>query len=243
VFRELEASLEAGAARSPRLHALHAPFFAQLARADAFLADVRVVEVGRRCRWHHSLAALQIHFHGGPAGLAPPTAATADYCARIAELGKGTAEPLLLLAYAHTLYLALLSGGQLLERMLRGSMLLPRGRGTEIFRFAALPPRAHARFKRELRTAVDSLVLADGDAAALLQEKRSIFWRNDRVIIATMSDARGSLVVAYARLLRASLFTLLASRTLLAGLIALLAAAVAAHLGSAAAAAAQLRRA
>jgi len=131
---------------------------------------------------------------------------------RIRELAAGDKQ-LLLLAYAHTLYLALLSGGVLLERMLRGAMLLPRGRGTEVFCFAELPPREQARFKRELRAAVDALgeTLGEAERTALLQEKRSIFWRNDRLIIAVFQEARGSLVVAYARLARASIYAVLAS--------------------------------
>jgi len=195
----------AGSERSPRLHALHAPFFSKLARSDAFLSDVQ--------------------YHGGPGGLQAPSAATADYVTRIRELAAGDKQ-LLLLAYAHTLYLALLSGGVLLERMLRGAMLLPRGRGTEVFRFAELPPREQARFKRELRAAVDALgeTLGEAERTALLQEKRSIFWRNDRLIIAVFQEARGSLVVAYARLARASIYAVLASPLVLVALLVLLAA-------------------
>ena len=105
------------------------------------------------------------------------------------------------------MYLALLSGGRQLDRMLRGAMLLPAGKGAAIFDFATLPSAERERFKRELRLAVDALGegLTPEERVALLQEKRSIFWRNDSVVIAVFKDARGSLLMAWLRLLRAVL--------------------------------------
>ena len=41
VFRSLEAALESASSRDARVRRFHAPFFVQLARSDAFLADVR----------------------------------------------------------------------------------------------------------------------------------------------------------------------------------------------------------
>ena len=194
VFRALELGLEKAAAKDARVRSLHRPFFAQLGRADAFLADVA----------YHSKG-------GAPAA---PLAAAKDYAARIGELAD-SAEPadrLLLLAYALTLYQALLSGGQLLERMLRGTMLLPAGRGTAIFRFE-LPRSQHAHFKKALCAAVDELgtKLTEEEMGALLQEKRSIFWRYDRLIQAVFKDARGSLLIAWLRLARAAVLSLLLS--------------------------------
>lgn len=128
------------------------------------------------------------------------------------------------MAYAQTLYLALLSGGRQLDRMLRGAMLLPAGKGASIFDFAALPSAERERFKRELRRAVDALgeALTSDERVALLQEKRSIFWRNDHVIFAVFKDARGSLLMAWLRLLRAVLLAYLRAWTVIPSLLLLL---------------------
>jgi heme oxygenase len=104
------------------------------------------------------------------------------------------------------MYLALLSGGRQLDRMLRGAMMLPAGKGAAIFDFNTFPSAPERdRFKRELRAAVDALGegLTPDERVALLQEKRSIFWRNDSVIIAVFKDAKGPLLMAWLRLLRA----------------------------------------
>lgn len=134
------------------------------------------------------------------------------------------------MVYAHTLYLALLSGGQLLESMLRGTMLLPAGRGTSIFRFE-LPRREHAQYKRALRAAVDELgqKLTETEMEALLQEKRSVFWRNDRLIASVFKDAKGSslqLALAWLRVARAAMLSLLLFWRTLGLLLVLLAAAL-----------------
>lgn len=171
----------------------------------------------------------QIAYHTKGGAPAPQLPSTRDYAVRIAELAEQN--PLLLVVYAHTLYLALLSGGQLLESMLRGTMLLPAGRGTAIFRFD-LPRREHAQYKRALRAAVDELgkTLTEAEMAALLQEKRSIFWRNDRLIAAVFKqDAKGSplqLALAWLRVARAAMLSLLLFRRTLVLLLLLLAAAL-----------------
>jgi heme oxygenase len=56
--------------------------------------------------------------------------ATAEYTARLAALSAS--QPLLLLAYAQTLYVALLAGGRTLEALLRCARALPVGQGTAI---------------------------------------------------------------------------------------------------------------
>ena len=208
VYRALEDALDQGASRDARVHALHAPFFSRLARSHAFLADIA--------------------FHGGGRPLAPPLPQTAAYVAAVSALA--TAKPLLLVAYAQTLYLALLAGGQALDKLLRGAMLLPPGRGSALFDFsAALPAEERERFRRALKAAVDALGegLTSEERTSLLQEKRSIFWRNDAIIAAVLKDARGSLLFAWLRVLRAVFLSLrrylLALLALLIAVIALLA--------------------
>jgi len=185
IFRALEAALERAAGKHAQLHALHAPFFARLARADAFLADIAFL----RC------------------SLSAPLPATLDYTARLGSLAEE--QPLLLAVYASTLYVALLSGGRLLEGMLRRTMRLPADRGTSVFRFEELPTREQPRFKQELRDALDALGerVSTEQRNELLQEKRSIFWRNDRVIVAVFETVQGSLLRAWASILRAAVLS------------------------------------
>jgi heme oxygenase len=67
-------------------------------------------------------------------------------------------EPLLLLAHAQTMYVALLAGGTVLARMLRAARALPPGEGTAIFDFeAVLPAAEQRRFRDALRAAVDAV--------------------------------------------------------------------------------------
>ena len=64
----------------------------------------------------------------------------------------------MLVAYAQTLYVALLAGGQTLSRMLRAARALPPGQGTAIFEFdQVLPTAEQRRFRDALRDAVDAL--------------------------------------------------------------------------------------
>jgi hypothetical protein len=165
----------------------------------------------------------QISYHSRGAPPSAPLPQTVEYAERITLLAKQ--QPLLLVAYAQTLYMALLSGGRQLDRMLRGAMRLAPGKGAAIFDFSAtLPSNERERFKRELRGAVDVLGngLTPDEKVALLQEKRSIFWRNDGIVVAVFKDARGSLIIAWLRLLRAFLLAYILPLTLLPSILLLL---------------------
>ena len=135
-------------------------------------------------------------------------------------------KPLLLVAYAQTLYVALLAGGQAMAAFMRTARGLVKGQGDAIFDFAAgIPPTEHRRFRAALREAVDAMGAkltgatrpallqlvqsrcADAHPAGaaeerseLLNEKRAIFFRNDAVIKATLATAQGSVVKASLRI-------------------------------------------
>ena len=66
-------------------------------------------------------------------------------------------KPLLLVAYAQTLYVALLAGGQTMATFLRTARGLSRGEGDAIFDFSAIPAAEHRRLRAALREAVDAL--------------------------------------------------------------------------------------
>jgi heme oxygenase len=98
-----------------------------------------------------------VAFHSGGKPPAPQLAPTKEYSARLAAVAKS--DPLLLVAYAQTMYVALLAGGQTLARMLRATRALPPGvEGTAIFDFEATVPAAEQRrFRAALKEAVDAL--------------------------------------------------------------------------------------
>lgn len=109
-----------------------------------------------RCRPRAlTLAASQIAFHSQRAP-SPPLPATVAYAKRLAEVAAS--KPLLLVAYAQTLYVALLAGGQTMATIMRTSRGLVRGEGDAIFDFcAAIPAAEHHLFRAALREAVDAL--------------------------------------------------------------------------------------
>ena len=96
---------------------------------------------------------MQIAFHSRAAP-SPPLPATVAYTKRLTEVAAS--KPLLLVAYAQTLYVALLAGGQAMAAFMRTARGLVKGQGDAIFDFAAgIPPAEHRRFRAALREAVD----------------------------------------------------------------------------------------
>jgi heme oxygenase len=97
---------------------------------------------------------VQIAFHsqGAPS---PPLPATVAYTKRLTEVAS---KPLLLVAYAQTLYVALLAGGQTMAAFMRTARGLVKGQGDAIFDFSAgIPPAEHRRFRAALREAIDAM--------------------------------------------------------------------------------------
>jgi heme oxygenase len=77
------------------------------------------------------------------------------YTKRLSEVAAS--KPLLLVAYAQTLYVALLAGGQTMAAFMRTARGLSKGEGDAIFDFPAIPAAEHRRFRAALREAVDAL--------------------------------------------------------------------------------------
>ena len=99
----------------------------------------------------------QVAYHSGGRPPSPPLPATKEYAARLSALASS--EPLLVVTYAQTMYIALLAGGKVLARMLRAARALPPGQGgTAIFDFdAVLPASEQRRFRQALSSALDDL--------------------------------------------------------------------------------------
>mmetsp|Transcript_29723 Transcript_29723/g.49929 ORF Transcript_29723/g.49929 Transcript_29723/m.49929 type:complete len:303 (-) Transcript_29723:580-1488(-) len=155
-------------ANDPHLSPLYDAFFHKLHRAEAFQQDI-------------------VYFGGQREGSARCKAVD-EYIARIRHVA-GT-EPVLLLAYAQTMYMALLSGGQVIGRIQRTAMgLKPTDGGGAIFEFALVPTKQQAAFKKSFALALDALPLADDLKMRLIEEKRSIFPRNDQIIREVVANA------------------------------------------------------
>ena len=77
------------------------------------------------------------------------------YTQRLSEVAASN--PLLLVAYAQTMYVALLAGGQSMAAFMRTARGLVKGEGDAIFSFAAIPAAEQRQFRAALRAAVDAL--------------------------------------------------------------------------------------
>jgi hypothetical protein len=187
IFLQLETALAQAAAKSQNVASVY-PLLQRLARADAFLSDVRRTaprdEAAMRVPTSQPLtprvslvcALPQVAYHGGGKPPCPPEPPTVEYTARLASLAAS--EPLLLLAHAQTMYLALLAGGAVLARMLRVARALPPGEGTAIFEFeAVLPAAEQRRFRDALRQAVDDVGVKLTGARARVCRCAFFVWR------------------------------------------------------------------
>lgn len=175
VFCAIESALTS--CSDSRLKALDASFFSRLVRRDAFLADVA--------------------FYGA---LTPPVAATLRYVSRIEAAARE--QPLLLLAYAQTMYVALFAGGSTLRRLLRAARGLPPSepQGSCIFEFDAFAAADSKRvFRAALKAAVDELgcSLTAAEVADLVACKRGIFSLNNAVILEVLAPLRGSVSLSW----------------------------------------------
>lgn len=89
-------------------------------------------------------------------------------------------EPALLIAYAQAMFMAMLSGGQILSGIAARSLGLPKGGpGLEFFSF---PELEVSEWKQKYKAALDELPLDDETKTAIIQEKRKLFGRNNDIV-------------------------------------------------------------
>ena len=113
-----------------------------------------------------------------------------DYVTRLDKLGQ--TDPTLLLPYAYHMYMAILSGGQMIRRLARRAMALPDGRGVRALEFGKGKPAA----KRALRSAVDAVVLSRKAREAVLDESARVFQMNNEIVRAVRVPASCGWAVA-----------------------------------------------
>lgn len=194
VFRALETELDACRRLHPRLSTVH---FAVLQRTAAFEADL-------------------IHYFGHDfrSVIPPPGAAVRAY---ISELRAATAdEPVLLVAYVHSLYLALLAGGGVLSRWLVTAFSLTPPTGVAIFDFPAIADRG--QFRADFRDAINSIPLSRSERERIIAQKMRVFDGNDRIFreVASSVTYRWQLVRAIFLALFCGLLVLVMMRWILA---------------------------
>jgi heme oxygenase (biliverdin-producing, ferredoxin) len=104
----------------------------------------------------------------------PLTASMRSYVARLERLDRE--RPVLLAAHAYVRYLGDLSGGQMLDRIVRGALGLAGDDGTRFYAFGGREQVAAAKLR--LREGLDALPLADGEADAIVEEANRAFERH-----------------------------------------------------------------
>jgi len=106
-----------------------------------------------------------------------PSATTTAYCARLNQI---TAEnPLLLIAYIHSMYLGLLAGGQMIKRIMRRTLGVKDGEGLRIFDFVC---DSRIQLKKAFMTSINELPLSRDDKEAIVKEKVIVFRMNNLII-------------------------------------------------------------
>ena len=158
VFRSLEAELEARQAAVPALQVVSHP---ALRRARAFERDLAFY---RGPRWRAALGA--------------PSAATVAYLERLTSVCR--ADPLLLLAYAQTMYMGLLAGGRIVRGWLQSAMGLQGDEGLAIFDFAELGDVK--AFRKRFSEGLNALQLTREEKERVIAEKKKVFEMNNRIL-------------------------------------------------------------
>lgn len=158
VFRVLEHELETRRLQYPKLAPI---YFRQLQRTQSFHRD------------------LTYYYHLPLPCLPAPSPAAAAY---IADLRAAVhREPILLLAYTHSMYMALLSGGRVMKQCVVTAFGLKPPDGVAVFDFAPAIPHVD-RFKSTYRDAINSLALSDAQKFRIVEQKKKVFEGNNAIM-------------------------------------------------------------
>jgi heme oxygenase len=134
------------------------------------LAPLKLPELFRAEALQDDLAFLR----GADWPFLPLTASMRSYVARLESLDRD--RPVLLAAHAYVRYLGDLSGGQMLDRVVRGALGLAGDEGARFYAFGGIDRVAAA--KSALRDGLDELPLAGGEADAVVDEAGRAFERH-----------------------------------------------------------------
>lgn len=169
VFEKLESILERNS-KHPHLGKLY-PLLDVLRRTPGFRADMAYyLPKGRR-------EELEEAWKKGE------HKEIADYLSRLEDLEK--TDPVLLLAYVYHLYGGVVAGGQIIARMVRKAVGLPKNRdeGVEVFRIKGEASISNKGFFQRVRNIYnEELDLSTDEKKALIKEGRDVFRLNDALV-------------------------------------------------------------
>lgn len=153
VFRSIEDGLRRSRDGDDRIQAL---FLDQMLRTEAFERD--------------------LEFFLGPdwKSRVKPSAHAQAYCDRIFEVAE--TKPVLLVAYVHTMYLALTAGGQILKSLIKRTLGLSGEYGLSVFEF---PDVKHQELRKLIVDRINSLELSQVEREAVVKEAQRIFELNN----------------------------------------------------------------
>jgi heme oxygenase len=166
VFETLEAIMDRNA-KHPHLGKLY-PLIEDLRRTPGFRADF-IYYLAKERREE-----LEAAWKNGE------HKAIAEYVTRLEELEKS--DPVLLLAYAYHLYGGIVAGGQIIARMVRKAMGLPKDShdGVEVFRVKE--GRGKILFQKVKAIYNEEIDLSTEQKEALIKEGREVFRLNDALV-------------------------------------------------------------
>lgn len=191
IYREIETLLVKTPHPSLKAYAKVLP---QLARAGAFEEDLRYF-LGPG--WEAAIDE-DMRSPSSPVGL---------YLEHLRELAK--LDPELLLIYTYHMHMALLSGGQILRRLVTSALALPKGDGgTAIYEFGRPAPELKEEVRATIDRVLDSKSMGEARMAVLEEESIRLFVMNNEVVGSFRIEGR-HLLRGLLRYYRVILLTLL----------------------------------
>lgn len=183
IYKTMEAEMEERRRRYPKVSAV---YFRELLRTAAFEEDLR-------------------YYYGEdfPKRIGTPSKATAEYIQTFKECVDQ--DPMLIIAYCHTMYLGMFGGGPIVKKWIDSTFAPPPGKGSKIFDFSDTIDDV-TEFQREYNEAVNRIALTREEKDRLIQRKRKIFADNDTI----MAEVRGSRTYNRRLLLVVCVFLLIA---------------------------------
>ena len=80
--------------------------------------------------------------------------------------------------YVHSMYLALLAGGQIIRKIVKKTLGISGDGGLEVFSFAAVD---RTELRQRLKTIIDNLELRPDEKESIISEKIRIFQMNNAI--------------------------------------------------------------
>lgn len=158
IYKTIESKMEELRRCYPKVGAI---YFPQLLRTSAFEDDLR-------------------YYYGSDfeQRITPPSKATADYIRNFEKCVDDN--PVCLIAYCHTMYLAIFAGGSILKKWVRSGFNLPPGKGTKVFDFSDTISDV-IKFRKEYNGAMNRIALSRDEKERIIATKMQIFEANNAI--------------------------------------------------------------